>query len=82
MLVLQIIYLAINVIGIITSLIYFTAEAECPIFSNLFTFIHKHFKNIGVVVFSILLIILLLPTITFMSAVLAFTVIYGTYTDR
>ena len=81
MVVLQIIYLAINIVGIIAGLIYFVSGAECSIFSDLFTFIRKHFKKVGVIITAILIIGLLLPTIAFMSAVLAFVMLYGTYAE-
>ncbi len=79
MAVLQIIYLAINAIGMIVGLVYFCSEAECNLFSNIFTLVQKYFKNAGVIVFAILLIGLLLPALTFMSVVVAFTMICGTY---
>lgn len=81
MAVLQIIYLAINIVGIIAGLIYFVSSAECSIFSDLFTFIRKYFKKVGVIITAILLICLLLPTITFMSALIAFVTLYGTYVE-
>lgn len=81
MAVLQIIYLAINIVGIIAGLIYFVSSAECSIFSDLFTFIRKYFKKVGVIITAILLICLLLPTITFMSALIAFVTLYGIYTE-
>jgi len=81
MAVLQIIYLAINIVGIIAGLIYFVSGAEVAIFSDLFTFIRKYFKKVGVIITAILLISLLLPTIAFMSAVIAFVLLYGTYAE-
>ena len=81
MAILQIIYLAINVISIIVALIYYIGEAETTIFSDLFTFIHKHFKKVGVFITAFVLISILLPTIAFMSALTAFIMIYGTYID-
>ena len=81
MAVLQIIYLAINVIGIVVGLIYFASAAECTIFSNIFTFIHKYFKNIGVAIIAFLIILLMLPALAVVSAVISFTAIYGTYSD-
>jgi Na+-transporting NADH:ubiquinone oxidoreductase subunit NqrB len=81
MVVLQIIYLAVNLVGIGAGLIYFVSGAECSIFSDLFTFIRKYFKKVGVIITAILLIGLLLPTITFMSALIAFVMLYGTYAE-
>ena len=79
MAVLQIIYLTINLIGVIVGLVYFCTEAESSFFSNVFTFIRKHFKGVGVIISAILFISLMLPTLAFMSAVVAFTAICGTY---
>lgn len=81
MAILQIIYLAINVVGIIAGLIYFISSAEYVIFSNIFTFVYKYFKNVGLAVVIILLILLLLPTIAVMSAIITFTAVYGSYSD-
>ena len=81
MAILQISYLAINVVGIIAGLIYFITEAECNIFSNIFTFVHKYFKNVGLAIVTILFILLLLPTLTVMSAIITFTAVYGGYSD-
>ena len=81
MAVLQIIYLAINIVGIIAGLIYFISGADCSLCSDLFTFVSKYFKKVGVVIVALLLIGLLLPTITFMSALVAFVLLYGTYAE-
>ena len=81
MAVLQIIYLAINVVGIVAGLVYFVTAADCDIFSNIFTFVHKYLKNIGLVIVTVLLILLLLPTITVLSAIITFTTTYGAYSD-
>ena len=79
MAVLQIIYLTINIIAMIVGLVYFCSEAEVNLFSNVFTFIRKYFKSVGVIIVAILLISLLLPALAFISAVIAFTMICGTY---
>ena len=81
MAVLQIIYLAINIVGIIAGLIYFISSAECSLCSDLFTFVRKYFKKVGVVIVALLLIGLLLPTITFMSALIALVTLCGTYME-
>jgi hypothetical protein len=81
MAILQIIYLAINVVGIIAGLIYFVSSAECVLFSNIFTFVHKYFKNVGLAIITILFILLLLPTLTVMSAIITFTAVFGGYAD-
>jgi hypothetical protein len=81
MAVLQIIYLAINVVGIVAGLIYFVTAADCNIFSNIFTFVHKYLKNIVLAIIAILFILLLLPAIAILSAIITFTTIYGAYSD-
>lgn len=81
MAVLQIIYLAINVIGIVAGSIYFVTAADCNIFSNIFTFVHKYLKNIGLVIVTVLLILLLLPTIAVLSAIITFITVYIAYSD-
>ena len=81
MAVLQIIYLTINVIGIVAGLIYFVTAADCNIFSNIFTFVHKYLKNIGLAIVTVLLILLLLPTITVLSAIITFITVYVAYSD-
>ena len=81
MAVLQIIYFAINVVGIVAGLIYFVTAADCNIFSNVFTFVHRYLKNIGLAIVTVLLILLLLPTIAVLSAIITFTTVYGAYSD-
>ncbi len=81
MAVLQIIYLAINVIGTIAGIIYFVSSAECDLFSNIFTFVHKYFKNVGLAIATILFVLLLLPTLTVMSVITTFIAVYGNYSD-
>ena len=82
MAVLQIIYLAINVIGIVAGLIYFIRDTECYIFSDLFSAIHKRFKNVGLCFITLLLIALFIPAIAFLSAAILFITSYGTYSDQ
>lgn len=77
---LQIIYLAINLVGIIVNLVFIACEgADSPSVSTIFSFISKYFGNIVLAIISILLIILFLPTLTIVSALFAFTSIWGAY---
>lgn len=77
---LQITYLVINLVGIIVNLVFITCEGlDCDIISIIFSFISKYLGNIALVIISILLIILFLPTLTVVSALFAFTSLWGAY---
>lgn len=82
MAVLQIIYFVINIVGVIAGLIYFASDTECYIFSDIFTFIHRYFKNVGLAIITLLLITLLLPAITFITVAISFITVYDTYSDQ
>lgn len=78
----QIIYLAINIIGTVLSLIWFIGEIDCPIISALFDAISKCCGNIGVTILGILLVLLFLPTISIMANIMLLIMIIGTFVDR
>ena len=78
----QIIYLAINIIGTVLSLIWFIGEIDCPIISALFDVISKCCGNIGVTILGILLVLLFLPTISIMANIMLLIMIIGTFVDR
>ena len=81
MTVFQIIYLTINIIGVIASLIWFIGEIDYPVISNIFTALSRHLGNIGLTIIGTLLIILFIPTISLMSVIMAFIMLVGTYSN-
>lgn len=79
MAVLQIVYLAINIVGVVLSLAFFISDTDCSLVSTVFTFVGNRLGNIPLAIISILLIALFIPTLAFMTAVMAFIMLYGTY---
>ena len=77
----QIIYLAINIIGTIISLVWFIGEIDCPVISILFDGVAKCCGNIGVTSVGILLVLLFIPTISFMTILGLLIMIIGTCLD-
>jgi hypothetical protein len=77
--IIQIIYLAINLAGVAINLIWFISDTNSSIISDMYTFISKHFGNVAVVISSIFIIVLFLPTLAVMSAVLTFIMLVSTY---
>ena len=77
----QIIYLAINIIGTLASLVWFIGEIDCPIISTLFDAVSKCCGNLGVTLVGILLVLLFIPTISFMTILGLLIMLIGTCFD-
>ena len=77
---LQIIYLVLNLIGIIVNIVFIACEgADCDIVSTVFSFISKYFGNVILAILGVLLIILFLPTLAVVAAIFAFISLWGAY---
>ena len=79
--IIQIIYLAINIIGLIASLCIFSKSEELPIISKLFDFIAGRLGRVALVIASILIISLFLPAIFCTAVFAAFLIFYGSHSD-
>lgn len=77
----QIIYLVINLIGFAFGLVWLTCSPNTSIFSRFFTFVGKRLGNIGLIIAITLLIALFLPALSIMTAIIIFTVLFGTYSN-
>ena len=77
----QIIYLVINIIGTLISLVWFIGEIDCPIISALFDAVAKCCGNLGVTLVGILLVLLFIPTISFMTILGLLIMLIGTCFD-
>lgn len=79
MIIAQILYLIINLIGATIGLVWFFNEAEPSCISNFFTFIGKHLGSIILALVAIISLLLFLPALAFMTVVITFIMIYGSY---
>lgn len=81
MAVFQIIYLALNVIGLIASLIYTFVESDWSIVDNFFSTVTRALGKIGCLIVGSLGILLFFPAIAVMTAIILFIVLVSTCLD-
>lgn len=81
MAVFQIIYLVLNVIGLIASLIYTFVESDWSIVDNFFSTVTGALGKIGCLIVGSLGILLFFPAIAVMTAIILFIVLVSTCLD-
>ena len=79
MVIVQSIYLGLNIVGVLVGLILICNTEKFPVVQTFFGFVEKYLGNIPLVIISILLITLFLPTIAIITAVLIFVLLWGSY---
>ena len=79
MAVIQIIYLAINLIGIGIGIAYIYCSDDFTFVADFFSFMSKRLGNIGLAITSTIFIALFIPAISFMAVLFAFIMIWGEY---
>lgn len=75
--IIQIIYLAINVIGITVGFVWFWTAFEFPLVDKFLTSSSKLWVRVVVSIFEIMLLVLFIPTITVLALASLFFVIVG-----
>lgn len=81
MAVFQIIYLAINVIGLVASLIYMFIESDWSIIDNFFSTVTRFLGKIGCLIVGSLGILLFFPAIAVFTTIILFFVLVSTCLD-
>ena len=81
MVVFQIIYLALNVIGLVASLIYMFVESDWSIIDNFFSTVTRSLGKIGCFIVGSLGILLFFPAIAVLTAIILFFVLVSTCLD-
>lgn len=81
MAVFQIIYLALNVIGIVAGLIYMFVDSDWSIIDNFFSAVTSFLGKIGCLIVGSLGILLFFPAIAVLTAVMLFIVLVSTCLD-
>lgn len=79
MIVLQIIYLIVNLIGFTFGLVYLVSSLHFSFISNFFTFVSRRLGNVILALTSLVTILLFMPAITVMAAIISFIVLFNTY---
>jgi hypothetical protein len=77
MVIMQIIYLAINLIGTGGCLAFISSSDDFPFVADFFSFIGRRLGNVGLAIISTIVIALFIPTISFMAIVFAFLMLWG-----
>jgi hypothetical protein len=75
--IIQIIYLAINVIGTVVGLVWLCTAFEFPLIERLFAGSFKRWAQVVLSIFEIILLVLFIPAITVLSLTSLFFVIVG-----
>jgi hypothetical protein len=78
---LQIAYLAINLIGIILSVVALFNSESFPFVSQLFSFSKKHLGKIPTVILGLVFIALFIPALTFNAVATVLIMLCGACTD-
>ena len=79
--ILQNIYLLINIIGVVIGLYTLFSEAELLFISSFFSFISRRLGNVFLAIISIALILLFIPTLTIMTVLMTFIMLWGEYSN-
>ena len=77
----QIIYLALNVIGVIAGFIYMFVESDWSIVDNFFSTVTSSLGRIGCLIVGSIGILLFFPAIAVMTATLLFIILVSTCLD-
>ena len=78
--ILQIVYVAINVVALIFGLIWLLGAQEPKISAYIFSIIRKCLGKVGVILASFILVILTIPAISVLAVIIAFITLIGAYT--
>lgn len=78
---LQIVYLVINLIGIILSVVTSFNSESFPLVPQLFSFSKKHFGKIPTVIFGLIFIAMFIPALTFNAVAAVLIMLCGACAD-
>ena len=75
----QIIYLVLNLVGLIVGLAVFTVLDELPFISRFFSFVSNKLGNIPLALAIIFTVVFFIPALSIITAIITMTMLWGEY---